>query len=228
MRLLLIDDDKELCRMLVEYLQGEGFSVDSVHSGTEGLSRARAGGYDAIVLDVMLPGLNGLDLLRELRRSDSTPVLMLTARGEDVDTVVGLELGADDYLPKPCNPRVLVARLRALLRRGAARTRPGGEAVVQIGDLRLDPRARSVRVSGRDAMLTAAEFALLEQLLRGAGAIVDKETLSLEALGRKLLPFDRSIDMHLSHLRRKLGPLPDGGARIVTVRGVGYQYVRRD
>ncbi len=226
-RLLLIDDDIELCQMLTEYLEGEGFAVQSVHDGRAALDLARGGEFDAIVLDVMLPGMGGFDLLRELRKSDATPVLMLTARGEDVDTVVGLELGADDYLPKPCNPRVLVARLRALLRRSAARSEPA-ESALMVGDLRLDPAARRVTVGERVVALTSAEFALLEQLVRAAGTIVDKESLSLNALGRKLLPFDRSIDMHVVHLRRKLGPLADGSARILTVRGVGYQYVRHD
>lgn len=222
--LLLIDDDVELCQMLTEYLTGEGFAVTSVHDGVKALERLNAGGFDAVILDVMLPGMNGFDVLREFRQSAQTPVLMLTARGEDVDTVVGLELGADDYLPKPCNPRVLVARVRALLRRS------GGErstAVVEVGDVVLDTAARRVTVGGEEVVLTAAQFALLEQLLRHAGTVVDKDALSRHALGRELLPFDRSIDMHVSHLRRKLGPLPDGGARIVTVRGAGYQYTRQ-
>lgn len=223
--LLLIDDDVELCQMLSEYLIGEGFTVTSVHNGVRALERLNAGGFDAVILDVMLPGMNGLDVLRAFRQSAKTPVLMLTARGEDVDTVVGLELGADDYLPKPCNPRVLVARLRALLRRTGSER---GGALVTVGDVVLDAAARSVTVAGEEVSLTAAQFALLEQLLRNAGTIVDKDALSRHALGRELLPFDRSIDMHISHLRRKLGPLPDGGPRIVTVRGAGYQYTRRD
>jgi DNA-binding response OmpR family regulator len=226
MRVLLIDDDIELCRMLGEYLEGEGFRVGAAHDGEAALAAARAGEFDAIVLDVMLPLLSGFDVLRELRKSDTTPVLMLTARGEDVDTVVGLELGADDYLAKPCNPRVLVARLRALLRRSASR--PDAEGAVEVGDLKLDPRARSVAVGAVSVALTAAEFAVLEQLARAAGSVVDKEALSRQALGRALLPFDRSIDMHVSNLRRKLGPLPGGGSRILSVRGVGYQYVRVD
>lgn len=222
-RLLLVDDDVELTAMLREYLEGEGFEVETAADGLSGLKRARQEEFDALVLDVMLPGLGGLDVLRELRRSHSTPVLMLTARGDDVDTVVGLELGADDYLPKPCNPRVLSARLRALLRRGGG---GGNEAVLRSGDLLLDPGSRQVSAGGRLVPLTGAEFSLLEILLRSAGQVVDKDTLSEQALGRRLLPFDRSVDVHVSNLRRKLGPLADGGPRILTVRGAGYQYVR--
>ncbi|RFA25866.1 DNA-binding response regulator [Alkalilimnicola ehrlichii] len=223
-KLLLVDDDVELCRMLTEYLEGEGFAVDSVHTGRAALAQAQSGDYDALVLDVMLPELSGFDVLRELRKTDATPVLMLTARGEDVDTVVGLELGADDYLPKPCNPRVLVARLRALLRRIGSGD--GREAsVLHIGDVYLDIGRRYVAVAEQPVTLTGTEFSLLELLLREAGTVVSKETISQQCLGRPLLPYDRSIDMHISHLRRKLGPLPDGTARITTVRGVGYQYL---
>ena len=222
-RLLLVDDDVELLAMLREYLEGEGFAVELAHGSRDGLDRAQAGDHDAIVLDVMLPELNGFDVLRELRKSKTTPVLMLTARGDDLDTVVGLELGADDYLPKPCNPRVLVARLRALLRRGSSR----GESVLNVGDLALDAGSRRVLLDGRPVTLTGAEFKLLEVLLRAAGQLVDKDSLSEQALGRRLLPYDRSIDMHLSNLRRKLGPFADGSPRILTVRGTGYQYVKR-
>lgn len=222
-RILLVDDDVELTRMLTEYLEGEGFAIDSVHDGRSALSKAREG-YDVIVLDVMLPQLNGLDTLRELRRDDDTPVLMLTARGDDLDTVVGLELGADDYLPKPCNPRVLVARLRALLRRRRGDERES--AALVVGDLRLEPGTRAVTVAGQAAPLTGAEFNVLEQLLRYAGSVVDKDALAEAALGRRLAPYERAIDMHISNLRRKLGPLPSGASRIVTVRGAGYQYVQ--
>ncbi len=221
-RILLIDDDRELAAMLVEFLSSEGFTVESAHDGDTGLSIAAAGGFDAVVLDVMLPGRDGFDVLRQLRRTDHTPVLMLTARGDDVDTVVGLELGADDYLPKPCNPRVLAARLRALLRRGSATPE---SARVEVGDLVLDLGRREVWVGGNEVSLTGAEFALLAELLAAAGQVVDKDRLCEAALGRCLQAYDRSVDMHLSHLRRKLGPLPDGGARIKTVRGAGYQYV---
>lgn len=222
-RILLVDDDQELTAMLAEYLQGDGFEVIVRHNGDAGLERARQGDFDVIVLDVMLPGRDGFEVLRELRRQHGTPVLMLTARGDDVDTVVGLELGADDYLSKPCNPRVLVARLRALLRRG--RNAEGGFHVLAVGDLSLDQGRREVLANGRPVELTGTEFDVLACLVRQAGHLVDKESLSQEALGRNLSPYDRSIDVHISNLRRKLGPLPDGSQRIKTVRGSGYQYV---
>lgn len=224
-RLLLVDDDRELNAMLAEYLGGDGFEVDSAYDGDEGLRMATQGGYDALVLDVMLPGRDGFAVLRELRRDQSVPVLMLTARGDDVDTVVGLELGADDYLPKPCNPRVLVARIRALLRRGQVAPDAGQSTLLEVGDLCLDPGRRDVHVAGNPVDLTGTEFDVLHCLIAQAGQLVDKDRISREALGRALKPFDRSIDMHISNLRRKLGPFADGGLRIKTVRGGGYQYV---
>ena len=220
--ILLIDDDQELTEMLAEYLSGDGFRVEVAHDGDQGLRMAREGGYQAVVLDVMLPGRDGFDVLRVLRREDETPVLMLTARGDDVDTVVGLELGADDYLPKPCNPRVLVARLRALLRR--RQTAPAAVRLV-AGDLELDAGRREARVAGKVVPLTGTEFDILACLAAEAGRVVDKDRLSETAPGRALLPFDRSIDTHISHLRRKLGPLSDGTPRIKTLRGTGYLYV---
>ncbi len=220
-RVLLIDDDEELCEMLAEYLATEGFEVTAVHNGINGVARAREGGWDALVLDVMMPGMNGFDVLRALRPELAVPVLMLTARGEDMDTVVGLELGADDYVAKPANPRVLVARLRALLRRGAAsETGPR-----RVGDLTIDPASRTVTVGARPVELTGAEFNLLELLVRDAGSVVAKELLAEEGLGRGLQAFDRRVDTHISQIRRKLGPLDDGAPRIRTVRGSGYQYV---
>ncbi len=224
-RLLLIDDDRELNAMLAEYLTGDGFEVDSAYDGDSGLEKASSGVYDALVLDVMLPGRDGFAVLRELRRNQGLPVLMLTARGDDVDTVVGLELGADDYLPKPCNPRVLVARLRALLRRGQALGESGSRDVLEVGDLSLDAGRRHVQVAGVPVELTGTEFDVLHCLIAQAGQLVDKDRISREALGRALQPFDRSIDMHISNLRRKLGGLSDGSLRIKTVRGGGYQYI---
>ena len=230
-RLLLADDDTELCEMLVEYLTAEGFALEVVHDGVAALERARAGGLDLLVLDVMMPGLGGLDVLRELRRDSMLPVLMLTARGDDVDSIVGLELGADDYVPKPCNPRVLVARIRAVLRR--AGQDPGTEAerrpaldCLQVGDLEMQCAARRLNRSGQPVKLTSTEFSVLEVLLRSAGEVVGKELLSQQALGRPLARYDRSLDMHISNLRRKLGPAVDGADRIETVRGVGYLYRR--
>lgn len=224
-RLLLVDDDRELNTMLAEYLGGDGFEVDSAYDGDDGLRMATAGSYDALVLDVMLPGRDGFAVLRELRRDQSVPVLMLTARGDDVDTVVGLELGADDYLPKPCNPRVLVARIRALLRRGHGAPEAGQSTLLEVGDLCLDTGRREVQVAAEAIELTGTEFDVLHCLIAQAGQLVDKDRISREALGRALQPFDRSIDMHISNLRRKLGPFADGGLRIKTVRGGGYQYV---
>lgn len=223
-RILLVDDDTELCEMLAEYLATEGFEVAAVHDGPAALERAPKDQWDAMILDVMLPGMNGFDVLRRLRPLLSAPVLMLTARGEDTDTVVGLELGADDYVAKPCNPRVLVARLRALLRRQGPEHAP---SPIRIGDLEFDPASRRAAVGGQPVELTGAEFNLLALLVRDAGRVVSRETLAEEGLGRPLQAFDRRIETHMTQIRRKLGPLPDGSARIRTVRGAGYQYVVR-
>jgi len=230
-RLLLIDDDTELCAMLAEYLANEDFAVDMAHDGTAGLVQAREAEYDAIILDVMLPGMSGFDVLRELRQSQQTPVLMLTARGDDVDSIVGLELGADDYLPKPCNPRVLVARIRAILRRHHPSPADDGDDTepLSIGALVLEPGTRRALLNGKPLTLTSTEFSILEVLVRKAGQVVSKETLSEQALGRPLTRYDRSIDMHVSSLRKKLGPAGDPPAGdtpspIHTVRGIGYQY----
>ncbi len=223
--LLLADDDPELSEMLKEYLEGNGFRVETVPDGLLALKRALEEDFDLIILDIMMPGRNGLDVLRELRAEKATPVLMLTARGEDVDSIVGLELGADDYLPKPCNPRVLEARIRALLRRSELRL----DAVPQmrVGDLSLHSGTREARLGDQPVPLTSTEFSILEILLREAGKVVSKSELSEFALAKPLSSFDRSLDMHVSNLRRKLGFLADGGERIKTVRGIGYQYTLR-
>ena len=221
-RILLIDDDKELCRLLVDYLQGEDLRVQSVHNGRAALDQAREEDYDLIVLDIMLPGLSGIDVLRKIRERSNVPVLMLSARGDDVDRIVGLELGADDYIPKPCNPRELLARIRAVLRRTVPTVdEPDGE--LQVNDLHLNPLDRTVRIASTPVDLTSTEFTMLEILMRSAGRIVSKEELSEKGLGRALGRYDRSVDMHLSNLRRKLGPGTDGEHRLETVRGVGYQ-----
>ena len=225
MRILLVDDDEALCELLSEYLVAEGFEVSSVHDGTIALTRindSQEQDWDAIILDVMLPGMNGFDLLKAIRRNSSTPVLMLTARGEDTDTVLGLELGADEYVTKPVSPRVLVARLRALIRRQSD-VKEGG--VIQVGDLLLDDQARQLQVAGNDVSLTGAEFNLLWILVRKAGHVVSREILATEGLGRPLQAYDRRIETHMAQIRRKLGPQADGSARIKTVRGAGYQYV---
>ena len=220
-RILVIDDDVELCSLVSEYLRPEGFQVESAHDGNSGLNRALSGEHTLVVLDVMLPRLNGFDVLRKMRDSSRIPVLLLTARGEDVDRIVGLEIGADDYLPKPFNPRELVARIRAILRR----TRGKGEApvpeAIRVGDVELDPATRSVQHRGKPVDLTSVEFGLLQVLLREAGRVVTREALVDEVLGRKFSPFDRSIDMHVSKVRKKLG---DSGSEdyIKTIRGAGY------
>jgi two-component system response regulator CpxR len=223
-RVLIVDDDAELIELLRDYLAEEGFETASAADGESGARAAVEGAPDLVVLDVMLPRLNGFDALRRIRESSAVPVVMLTARGQEVDRIVGLELGADDYLPKPFNPRELVARIRAVLRRG--RQGGGGSVAVVVGDLRLDPGARRVQRGGETVEVTGTEYSLLEALVRDAGKVVKREALYREVLGRRPVPYDRSLDVHVSNLRRKLGPLPDGGERIKSVRGVGYQYVR--
>ncbi len=224
-RLLLIDDDLELSELLTEYLSAEGFVIESVHDGETGVSKALQGGFALIVLDVMLPGLNGFEVLRRTRAANRTPVLMLTARGDDVDRIVGLELGADDYLPKPFNPRELVARIRAILRRANPEPMPAAQPQqLAVADVTLDFGTRTVRRDGQLVDLTGVEFDLLAMLLRDAGQIVSRESLAKQVLGREFSPFDRSIDMHISNLRRKLGHQLNGIERLKAIRGVGYIY----
>jgi two-component system response regulator CpxR len=225
-RVLIVDDDTELCELLTEFLGQEGFEVEAVFDGPSGVRRALEDRHDLVVLDVMLPGLSGFDVLRQIRGTSKIPVIMLTARGEEVDRIVGLEIGADDYLPKPFNPRELVARIRAVLRRATAAhdEEPGP---VNVGDLRIDPAARTVTRAGEEVSLTGIEFELLAHLVRSAGRVVERNELSKAALGRRTSPYDRSLDVHMSNIRKKVGPLPDGSERIKTVRGVGYQYVKQ-
>lgn len=227
-RILVIDDDRELCGLLEEYLVAEGFAVESVHTGPQGAEQGSHGNYALIVLDVMLPGLNGFDVLRRIRAESSVPVVMLTARGEEVDRIVGLEMGADDYLPKPFNPRELVARIRAIQRRQSTAQKEGAaaEAVLVVGDLVLDPGRRTVLQGERSVVLTSIEFSVLELLLAQAGRVISRDDICSQALGRQLNSFDRSIDVHVSSLRRKLGPAGDGTERIKSVRGIGYIYLR--
>ena len=224
--ILIVDDDVELCELVAEYLDPEGFEVEAVHNGEQGLQRALNSKYVLVVLDVMLPGMNGLDVLRQLRKSSRVPVLILTARGDEVDRIVGLEIGADDYLPKPFNPRELLARVRAILRRSQGEQPGAAPDRVSVGDVQMDVGARIVRRAGDEVDLTAVEFALLEILLRNAGQVVNREHLAQTVLGRKFVAYDRSIDMHVSKLRKKLGDYTGGGERIKTVRGVGYIYAR--
>lgn len=227
--ILLIDDDRELTSMFSEYLTREGFTVAAVHDGQAGESEALSGRYDLVVLDVMLPRLSGIEVLRRIRRESDVPVILLTARGDDVDRISGLDLGADDYVPKPCSPGELVARLRAILRRVVAyRDTATASAPIFSGALQLWPGTRKVEWQGRPLDLTGTEFSLLEELARNAGRIVSKEQLSLNALGRPLSPFDRRIDVHISSIRLKLGPRPDGQPWIMGVRGQGYQLAREE
>ena len=227
-RVLLVDDDAELAELVSEYLAREGFSLEAEVDGTRAIDRVVSGDHQLVVLDVMLPGVNGFDVLRSIRASSHIPVLMLTARGDEVDRIVGLELGADDYLSKPFNPRELVARIRAVLRRTQPEARATGDRTdrLTVDDVVVDLGRRVVRRGGAAVELTAVEFALLELLMRAAGTVVRRDDLARGALGRNLLPFDRSIDVHVSRVRKKLGPRPDGGERITTLRAVGYLYTR--
>jgi len=222
-RVLLIDDDTELTEMLSDYLGAEGFTAEAVYDGESGVAAALSAQYDVVVLDVMLPRLSGVEALRQIRQQSSVPVLMLTARGDDVDRIVGLELGADDYLPKPCNPRELAARLRAILRRTLG---AGSGEQLKVGEMSLDPARRVASWGEQRLELTSTEFNILETLMRHAGQVVSKADLSSEALGRELERYDRGLDMHVSNLRRKLGTLSDGRSPIQTVRGVGYQLLQ--
>lgn len=225
-QILIIDDDVALCELVTEYLAPLGFEIESVHRGDAGAERALAGKHSLVVLDVMLPGLNGFEVLRRIRASSKVPVLMLTARGDDVDRIVGLEIGADDYLPKPFNPRELTARIRAILRRTGPEAMQVPGKKLCVGDIELNSGTRTVARAGEQVELTAVEFDLLEKLLRTAGQIVTREELSKEVLGRSSSPFDRSIDMHISNLRKKLGHQFGVTERIKTVRGVGYIYAQ--
>jgi two-component system response regulator CpxR len=221
-RILLVDDDAELCSLLTEFLKREGLTVDCEHEGNRGLERALSPDVDLVVLDVMLPGIDGFEILRRLRTASKVPVLMLTARGEDVDRIIGLELGADDYLPKPFNPRELAARIRAILRRYEHRP-PATAAHLEVNGISLDPASREVLAHGKRVELTTFEFDILDMLMRAAGRVLSRDALMENFYNRKATPFDRSIDMHISHLRKKL---EQGSPLIKTIRGVGYQFCR--
>jgi two-component system OmpR family response regulator len=226
-RLLLIDDDAELVSLLSEYLTLDGFTVSTASDGGRGVAEALSGRYAIVVLDVMMPRLNGLDVLRQIRRESTLPVLMLTARGDDSDRIAGLELGADDYVTKPCTPRELVARLRAILRRTAPGAAPGRSAdPLTCGALTMWPQQRRAEWLGEPLGLTSTEFSLLELLLRHAGRPVSKADLSEHALGRPIVRHDRSVDVHVSSVRRKLGSLADGRSRIQAVHRQGYQLLK--
>lgn len=219
--ILIADDDTELCELLREYLGQEGFEVRLAHDGEQALVESRRPGLDVMVLDIMMPLMNGIDVLRNLRKESELPVIMLTARGDDLDRIIGLELGADDYLAKPANPRELLARIRAILRRSHSHSTV---AVLEVGDLVLNQAGRELQRDGQLMELTSTEFSILQLLLQRSGEVVEKTDLYLAALGREPVAYDRSVDMHVSNLRRKLGPAPNGGERIETIRGIGYQY----
>lgn len=225
-RILIIDDDEELTELVSEFLANEDFATEAVHDGETGLRKALENEHDLVILDVMLPKMNGFDVLRELRQTSKIPVLMLTARGEDTERIGGLEAGADDYLAKPFNPRELAARLRAILRRveSPRDTEASEDDKLKVDDVELQVSARSVFRNDEDVNLTSVEFDLLAELLRHAGKAVKKDDLSETVLERKLSPFDRSLDMHISNLRKKLGARDDGSERIKTIRSVGYIY----
>lgn len=225
-RILLVDDDPELCSMQGEYLSNEGFAVRMCHDGESGLEEALSGHHDLILLDVMMPKLNGIEVLRRLRIHSNIPVLMLTAKGDDIDRIIGLELGADDYVSKPCTPRELVARVRAILRRADPEKQDSGQLQpLRVGALAISAASRSDSWHNEVLDLTSTEFNLLEMLCRRAGRTISKEDLSLHTLGRPLARYDRSIDVHVSNLRQKLGLLKDGRSPIQTIRGIGYQLV---
>lgn len=219
--ILLADDDTELSGLLKEYFESEGFQVRLASDGVAALDEARKPGLDLAVLDIMMPGMNGLNVLKELRKESKLPVIMLTARGDDTDRISGLELGADDYVPKPCNPRELLARIRAVMRRGQA---PLDHGVITVDDLELNQGSRTLLKSGEPVELTSTEFSILFALLQNRGDVVSKRDLYISALGREPVAHDRSVDMHVSNLRRKLGPDPRGDNRVETIRGIGYQY----
>jgi DNA-binding response OmpR family regulator len=228
-RLLIVDDDQELGQLLTEYLSSEGLVVSVCHRGDDGLAKALADAFDLVILDVMLPGLSGLEVLRHLRATSAVPVIMLTARGDDIDRIVGLELGADDYLAKPFNPRELVARIKAVCRRTAAEKAPAAGPippgdVLCVGDLEMQISGRIVSRGGETVPLTEVEFHILEVLLRSAGQVVPRQDLAMQALGRRLSFEDRSLDVHISNLRRKIGHRMGRAERIKTIRGVGYLY----
>src|ERR1700730_12708067 len=222
-RVLLVDDDRELCQMLSEYLDAEHFDVKSVHDGGDALEELKANDFEILILDAMLPSVGGFDVLRKLGESYDTPILMLTARGDDVDRIVGLELGADDYLSKPFNPRELVARIRAILRRASHRLgRSNAPDEFVVGPITLNTGTHLVHVADKPVPLTGAEFRVLELLMRSAGQVISREALTEQALGRKLVAYDRSIDTHISNLRRKLDLEVGKNPEIKNVRGSGY------
>lgn len=227
-RILMVDDDDSLTGVFGEFLEAEGgFELTARHDGEAGVAAALSMNFDVIILDVMMPKMNGFDALKAIRKGSETPIIMLTARGDDLDRILGLEIGADDYVPKPCNLRELVARIRAILRRvsGSTTQAESSSGRIVVGDLRLDTGAQSVYRNDEFISVTGAEYGVLEILVQSAGEVVSKDAIARHALGRRIMPYDRSVDAHVGHLRKKLGPLQNGLQRIKTVRGRGYLYV---
>ncbi len=220
-KILIVDDDVELTVLLREYFESEGFEVELAHDGKSGLEAARQPDIELVVLDIMMPEMNGMDVLKKLRKDFTVPVIMLTAKGDDLNRILGLELGADDYMAKPCNPRELLARVRAVTRRAHMRAT---HDTLGADDIELNQGSRQVLRGGERVELTSTEFSILQTLLQNQGDVVSKRDLYLSALGREPVQHDRSVDMHVSNLRRKLGMNPDGENRIETIRGIGYQY----
>jgi len=216
----MIDDDRELGDMITDFLAGDNLEVTVRHSGEAGIEEFKSGDYDLLILDIMMPGISGLDVLKKVRLTSAVPVIMLTARGDDVDRIIGLEFGADDYLPKPFNPRELVARIKAILRR--AQPQAEDSEVLELGEIRLDSRTHKAGVNQNELQLTGTEFEILKRLLETPGKVVNKEYLSERALGRRLLPYDRSVDTHISNLRGKLEKAGNRNETIQNQRGVGY------
>lgn len=228
-RVLVVDDDRDLCDLLVNYLQSEGFEVEMAHDGEQGIKRAISGEHALVVMDLVLPKMNGFEALRRIRNESQTPVIILTTRGEEADRIVGLEMGADDYIPKPFNLRELLARMRAILRRAKTNARESAIAYTRerlsIADIELDKSTRTVLRDGKPVLLTVVEFDLLEAMMRSAGRIATREELVKSVLGRNYASHDRSIDTHVANLRKKLGHQVGPVERIKTIRGIGYIYM---
>lgn len=226
-KILIIDDDTELCELLQEYFTAEKLASESVNDGKTGLDKVKNSCFDLVILDVMLPEMNGLDVLKEIRKFSKIPVIMLTAKGDEIDRVLGLELGADDYIPKPFSPRELVARIKAVFRRLEINTTPNKDNyLIELNGVILDSSTKVVNKDNQNLPLTEVEFSLLEQLMRSAGNVVERQDLALKVLGRRLSYDDRSLDVHISNLRKKLGKNKSGNDLIKTIRGIGYLYVK--
>lgn len=224
--LLIADDDVELCDLLKNYLEQEGMSVSLVHNGEDAINQCKENPYDLLILDVMMPIKNGFEALNEIRHQSNLPILMLTAKGDKIDRIVGLEMGADDYVGKPCDPRELTARIRAIIRRTKHHRDEGALTnILKLDDVQLSKNTREVKVNEKTVELTSTEFELLTLLMENYGKFVSREELSEKVLGKRLQSFDRSIDMHISHLRKKLGCSTFGRDRIKTLRGSGYQFI---